>query len=93
MFEAAEASFEQLSSVSHRAAAWIAQGDLAVRRGDDTRCRASLPPRGGGASGLPVLGKEVTDSEGTFVQVLVLLALTAALDHRDARSVGFFDGH
>jgi hypothetical protein len=35
MFKAAEGSFEQLSSVSHRAAAWVAQGDLAVRRGDD----------------------------------------------------------
>jgi tetratricopeptide (TPR) repeat protein len=35
MFTSAEASFEQLSSVSHRAAAWVAQGDLAVRRGDD----------------------------------------------------------
>jgi tetratricopeptide (TPR) repeat protein len=35
MFKTAEASFEQLSSVSHRAAAWVAQGDLAVRRGDD----------------------------------------------------------
>jgi tetratricopeptide (TPR) repeat protein len=31
----AEASLAQLSSASHRAAAWIAQGDLAVRRGDD----------------------------------------------------------
>ena len=35
MFVAAETSFEQLSSESHRAAAWIAQGDLAARRGDD----------------------------------------------------------
>jgi tetratricopeptide (TPR) repeat protein len=35
LFKEAEASFEQLSSVSHRAAAWIAQGDLAVRRGED----------------------------------------------------------
>jgi tetratricopeptide (TPR) repeat protein/DNA-binding XRE family transcriptional regulator len=35
MFKEAEASFEQLSSASHRAAAWIAQGDLAVRRGED----------------------------------------------------------
>jgi tetratricopeptide (TPR) repeat protein len=35
MFRAAEASLEQLSSVSHRAAAWVAQGDLAVRRGED----------------------------------------------------------
>ena len=35
LFTAAEASFEQLSSVSHRAAVWVAQGDLAVRRGED----------------------------------------------------------
>jgi tetratricopeptide (TPR) repeat protein len=35
MFKEAEGSFEQLSSVSHRAAAWIARGDLAVRRGED----------------------------------------------------------
>jgi tetratricopeptide (TPR) repeat protein len=34
-FRSAESSFEQLSSLSHRAAAWIAQGDLATRRGDD----------------------------------------------------------
>jgi tetratricopeptide (TPR) repeat protein len=39
-FASAEASFEQLSSVSHRAAAWIARGDLAARRGDDTRAAA-----------------------------------------------------
>jgi tetratricopeptide (TPR) repeat protein len=32
---AAEESFEQLASASHRAAAWIAFGDLAARRGDD----------------------------------------------------------
>jgi tetratricopeptide (TPR) repeat protein len=34
-FDAAETSFEQLSSASHRAAAWVARGDLAARRGDD----------------------------------------------------------
>jgi tetratricopeptide (TPR) repeat protein len=34
-FKAAETVFDQLSSASHRAAAWIAQGDLAVKRGDD----------------------------------------------------------
>jgi tetratricopeptide (TPR) repeat protein len=34
-FKAAEASFEQLGSASHRAAAWVARGDLAARRGDD----------------------------------------------------------
>jgi tetratricopeptide (TPR) repeat protein len=37
LFAAAESSFDQLSSASHRAAAWIAQGDLAGRRGDDRR--------------------------------------------------------
>ena len=35
MFREADASFEQLSSISHRAGAWIALGDLAARRGDD----------------------------------------------------------
>jgi tetratricopeptide (TPR) repeat protein len=34
-FKAADSSFEQLSSSSHRARAWIAQGDLAARKGDD----------------------------------------------------------
>jgi len=37
LFASAESSFDQLSSASHRAAAWIAQGDLAGRRGDDRR--------------------------------------------------------
>jgi tetratricopeptide (TPR) repeat protein len=35
MLVAADRSFEQLSSVSHRAAAWVAQGDLAQKRGRD----------------------------------------------------------
>jgi tetratricopeptide (TPR) repeat protein len=34
-FEAAARSFDQLSSASHRASAWVAQGDLAAHRGDD----------------------------------------------------------
>jgi tetratricopeptide (TPR) repeat protein len=34
-FAAGEACYEQLGSASHRAAAWIARGDLAARRGDD----------------------------------------------------------
>jgi tetratricopeptide (TPR) repeat protein len=34
-FRSAESAFDQLSSASHRAAAWVAQGDLAVKRGDD----------------------------------------------------------
>nr|MBA3366683.1 tetratricopeptide repeat protein [Actinomycetota bacterium] len=35
MFRLAEASFEQLSSLSHRANVWVAQGDLASRRGEE----------------------------------------------------------
>ena len=35
MLLAADKSFEQLSSVSHRAAAWVAQGDLAQKRNAD----------------------------------------------------------
>jgi tetratricopeptide (TPR) repeat protein len=35
MLHDAEASAEQLESLSQRAAAWLAQGDLAGRRGDD----------------------------------------------------------
>jgi tetratricopeptide (TPR) repeat protein len=34
-FQAAESSFDALGSASHRAAAWVARGDLAARRGDD----------------------------------------------------------
>jgi tetratricopeptide (TPR) repeat protein len=34
-FRIADAVFEQYASVSHRAGAWVAQGDLAARRGDD----------------------------------------------------------
>jgi len=34
-FEAANAVFEQMASVGHRAGAWVALGDLASRRGDD----------------------------------------------------------
>jgi tetratricopeptide (TPR) repeat protein len=34
-FGAAERAFDQLSSASHRASAWVAQGDLAAKRGDD----------------------------------------------------------
>ncbi len=35
MLGAADSSFEQSSSVSHRAAAWVAQGDLAQKKGLD----------------------------------------------------------
>ena len=33
--EAGERAYDQFSSGSHRASAWVAQGDLAARRGDD----------------------------------------------------------
>jgi tetratricopeptide (TPR) repeat protein len=36
-FTAAEQTCDQLESASHRAAAWIAQGDLASKRGEDRR--------------------------------------------------------
>jgi hypothetical protein len=35
ILRAADRSFEQLASASHRASAWIALGDLAQRRDDD----------------------------------------------------------
>jgi len=35
-FDAADTTFEQYDSASHRAAAWVAKGDLAARRGDDS---------------------------------------------------------
>jgi tetratricopeptide (TPR) repeat protein len=35
VFKQAESTFEQASSASHRAAVWVAQGDVAQRRGDD----------------------------------------------------------
>ncbi|HUP31795.1 MAG TPA: helix-turn-helix transcriptional regulator [Gaiellaceae bacterium] len=34
-FRAADATFEQFSSISHRANVWVALGDLAARRGED----------------------------------------------------------
>ena len=40
-FDDAESSFGQLSSASHRAAAWIAKGDLEAKRGED-RAAADL---------------------------------------------------
>ena len=34
-FQNADRTFEQIASISHRAGAWIARGDLAAKRGDD----------------------------------------------------------
>ncbi len=36
-FASSEDAFAKLSSTSHRAAAWVAQGDLAAKRGDERR--------------------------------------------------------
>jgi tetratricopeptide (TPR) repeat protein len=36
-FAASEDAFARLTSTSHRAAAWVAQGDLATKRGDERR--------------------------------------------------------
>jgi tetratricopeptide (TPR) repeat protein len=36
-FQRADATFEQMASIGHRAGAWIARGDLAAKRGDDRR--------------------------------------------------------
>ena len=38
-FAQAEESFSRLASASHTAAAWTAQGDLALRRGDEPEAR------------------------------------------------------
>jgi len=35
-FDAADVTFEKFESASHRAATWVAKGDLAARRGDDS---------------------------------------------------------
>ena len=51
----AEKNFSQMSSASHKAAAWVAQGDLAARPRRRTRRGRALPARGRGAPGLPVL--------------------------------------
>jgi tetratricopeptide (TPR) repeat protein len=34
-FDAADATFERFESISHRAACWVAKGDLAARHGED----------------------------------------------------------
>jgi tetratricopeptide (TPR) repeat protein len=36
-FQQADATFEQMASIGHRASGWIARGDLAAKRGDDRK--------------------------------------------------------
>ena len=57
MLRTAEASAEQLESISHRAAAWMAQGDLAARRGEDRDGRTAVPEGRRGPSGRPLLNR------------------------------------
>ena len=57
MVRPAESSFEQLSSESHRAAAWIARATSRPRAGTTARPPA-VPTRRRGAPGLPVLVSE-----------------------------------
>ena len=45
-FAAAEACFDQLGSASHRAAAWVARGDLAAPARRRQACSTPLPHRG-----------------------------------------------
>ena len=51
----ADATFEQFSSVSHRANVWVALGDLAARRGRGRGGSPALPERCRSASGHAVL--------------------------------------
>ena len=83
-----DASFEQLSSESHRAAAWIAQGDLAAARGDDRAPRTAYRRAAEALAGLPVLAeRRWTHDPGRMLIMLVTLALLVA-----AIGAGFSDG-
>ena len=64
-FRAADAAFEQMSSIAHRTGAWVALGDLAERRGDAgeaARCTGTLPKRFGSSA----LRKEDRDEQSAF---------------------------
>ena len=52
---ASEATFEQLSSASHRAAAWTAQAELSVSSRRPSERITALPPRRRDPPGLPLL--------------------------------------
>src|SRR5207302_8889133 len=81
---AADRSFEQLASVSHRASAWIALGDLAQRR-DDDREAARLYRRAAEAlqdvrfQQLPRRGRQggVATSQARIVFILTTVVLVA----------------
>ncbi len=90
----AEASFAELGSGSHRAAAWVARGDLAARRGDHERRRSSIgrPPRRYRTSGSREM-KEVTTMTKLRIIYLLLIAslfayILAARCHRSGMSDG-----
>ena len=54
---AAEQTFVRFDSPSLLAAAWVAQGDLALARSDSDTAAGSVPPRGGATPGLQLLGR------------------------------------
>ena len=60
---AADATFEQLSSISHRAGAWVALGDLAARRGEDVGGSSAVPECRRGPSGPAVLERKEEANE------------------------------
>ena len=90
MLVAADSSFEQSSSVSHRAAAWVAQGDLAQKRGASMR-------RPGSTGGRPRRCRTSASSErrhrrcsakGTILYFVVAASLVLSIV-----GAGFADGH
>ena len=94
----AEDAFAQLSSGSHRAAAWVAQGDLAQRRGDDRRAAALYRARGRDAPGLQVLSAPRGGERLWQPSRIAQSASGAPAGDRRRRAVlgakgyGFFDG-
>ena len=76
-FRAADATFEQLSSISHRAGVWVALGDLAARRGRGRGGRPAVPERRRSASGHAVL---VMKKGGSSMKTrLLFVALSASV--------------
>ena len=75
---ASEGAFEQLSSRSHRAAAWTAQAELSIRRGDKDTALEAVPPRDRGPPGLQLLMTETTRTVLLAVLALVGVAVAGA---------------
>ncbi len=77
-FRAADAAFEQMSSIAHRTGAWVALGDLAERRGTPARrrgCTETLPKRFGSSASEE---RRIQVNRARLTFALVNLALVAA---------------